>query len=601
MPEDIDQLSPEALTAAQRRVIPSKEDAARKALEQLGPLGEAGMMVGDWMRTGHVEPTEIAPAIGGVMLGTAGPPGEGAAARAGTKAAAAALHFWEVPTERMLGPALYRDARLRGSMNPLDELPLTFNGKAPKDWTPTEFKEVGDIVGVPELGPDSQPVKFQYADGGEFHIPGGLEGKFTYYDLLSMKAQGIDASRIPLQTHAQIQQKILRTMTPAELSNEHVWDGLVFGLTSPNNPLFPNQLSQSRLRLRDPAMLDQLANMVPWKAGEQVPKAMRDQHSDQIAAAFGLQGAAQGGLGVRGSQDYTRIAELAQMFKLNPDFFRKSANEGWDQFVERIASQVGGLKMKTGSLGSVWQDPGTAAVSAIDRHMANKFEREGGLFKDETERLAWETQSVARWNKNNPERQVENFYQLRRTPGTDGYIGKMLLEYVGATKDPKFRYATGEISPNIPQHLAQAQWAVEPKNVEIMGERYRRALELNNKLAQEQGLNLFGSQWLHWDRLRRRLEPHENMFPGLERMPAMSREQLAEVDLEHRASGHKAYTKYDVQGRRLADVPGDEEATEFYLQPTKPREEPSRFGYFALPLAAGGAGAAAALQEGNER
>jgi hypothetical protein len=39
------------------------------------------------------------------------------------------------------------------------------------------------------------------------------------------------------------------------------------------------------------------------------------------------------------------------------------------------------------------------------------------------------------------------------------------------------------------------------------------------------------------------------------------------------------------------------EAVEFYLQPTKPRPDPARFGYFALPLGAAGVGAATALEE----
>lgn len=57
------------------------------------------------------------------------------------------------------------------------------------------------------------------------------------------------------------------------------------------------------------------------------------------------------------------------------------------------------------------------------------------------------------------------------------------------------------------------------------------------------------------------------MYPGLENMPAMSKDQLREVSAEHTASGHKDYCKTD----------------EGCLQPTKQRPDFRRFGYFSLP------------------
>lgn len=493
------------------------------------------------------------------------------------------------------------------SMNPRDEIPFTFQGRNPSEWTPEEFQEVGRRFGVENLGPASPPQTFRYADEGEFRIPGGLEGRFTYHDLLDMKAQGIDPSKIDRGLHTQIQQKILRTMTPDDVTDARVWDGLVFGMTSPNNPLFPNQLAQSRLRLRDPKMLDDLSSMIDWSPGQAVDKEARMAASDRIASAFGLDAASKGGLGARGSADYTRVAELAKMFKENPSFFRKKEGEAWDQFVERISSQVAGLSMKTGSFGSVWQDPGKAAISAIDRHMAREFEKTGGLFRDEAQRLDWESRVVDRWNKANPDRQASSFYELRQTQGADGHIGKMLLEFVGDAKTPKFRLAPkrgsganrGDVNPSIPEHLKNVDWVSEPETVYKMGEAYRRALDVNDRFARENGLGLFGSQWMEWDRIRRRLEPHENMFPGLERMPAMSREQLRAVDAEHSASGHKNYTKVDAQGRKMRNISDDEIPEDMFLQPTRPRPNPARFGYFgaagALPL-----GGLAAAQRGEE-
>lgn len=486
-----------------------------------------------------------------------------------------------------------------GSMNPLENKPFTYKGKNPNEWTPEEYKEVGDKYGVKNLGPETPGQQFKYTNGETFNVPGGTDGKFTYYDMLRLKAEGIDPSRIDRDLHSKIQQKILRSVTPDELSNARVWDGLVFGMTSPNNPLFPNQISQSRLRLRDPQMLDQLSSMIPWKAGENAPKALRKQYSDKIANAFGLDAASKGGLGSRGSMDYTRIAELAQMFKKNPDFFRKSADEPWSNFVERLSSQVPGLSMKTGSFGSVWQEPGTAAISAIDRHMANEFEKSGGLFKDANDRAAWEQRTVDRFNKANPKRLVKDFQELRQTSGSDSVIGKTLLEYVGQTKNSKFRSKGGDINKNVPEHLKSADWVVEPKQVNQMGAAYRRALDINDQIAQQHGLNLFGSQWMEWDRIRHRMEPHENMFPGLENLPAMSKEQLRDVSAEHTASGHKNYAKVDDQGRLVRNVPKEERGGTYQLQPTKQRPNPARFGYFAIPPAAI-AGAVAARQQNDQ-
>ena len=538
--------------------------------------------------------TAEAPARGGLAATRAAP--EAAAEAEGALAAAVR------PEARPVQP------EMTYSMNPRDETPFTFQGRNPSEWTPEEFQEVGRRFGVENLGPASPPQTFRYSDDSEFRIPGGLEGRFTYHDLLDMKAQGIDPSRIDRGLHTQIQQKILRTMTPDDLTDARVWDGLVFGMTSPNNPLFPNQLAQSRLRLRDPKMLDDLSQMIDWQPGQAVDKEARMAASGRIASAFGLDAASKGGLGVRGSADYTRVAELAKMFKQNPNFFRKQEGEAWDQFVERVSSQVAGLSMKTGSFGSVWQDPATAAISAIDRHMARQFEKTGGLFRDEAQRLAWETRAVERWNKSNPDRQVSNFYELRQTPGADGHIGGMLLEFVGDAKTPKFRLApkrggseeVGEVNPKIPEHLKGVDWVSEPETVYKMGEAYRRALDVNDRFARENGLGLFGSQWMEWDRIRRRLEPHENMFPGLERIPAMSREQLRAVDAEHSASGHKNYTKVDAQGRKMRDIPDDEIGDGVFLQPTRARPNPAGFGYFgaagAIPL-----GGLAAAQSDRER
>jgi hypothetical protein len=471
-------------------------------------------------------------------------------------------------------PMLLGNPELRGSMSTLENLPFTYRGKGPAEWTPEEFAEVGQHFGVPRLGPASPPKAFKYADGESFSIPGGLKGEFTYYDLLQMKAQGIDPSRIPRELHTELQQKLMRSMDVAQpVSPERTWSGLMFGMTSPNNPLFPNQLTQSILRIREPGLRQQLAEAIPWQVGDKVSQEARLAASDNIAAMLGINAGSKGGLGVRGSMDYTRIAELAQMWEKNPTWFSKTDAESWPNYVERLSSQVTGLSMKTGSFGGVWQDPAHAGVSAIDRHMVNEFERTGKLFQNRTEQKAFEQRAVERWNNANEDDPVTRYAQLKQKG--EGFLTKMKLEYVGNEQQVKLRTRKGDISPSVPSHLTNVDWPSEPSHVKVMGEAYRRALDWNQKLATQHGLNLFPSQWLEWDRIRRRFEPHENMFPGLERMPAMSREQLRKVSEEHTASGHKTYGKTE----------GEE--GQMNLQPTRPRSNPAGFAYFQMPPVGG--------------
>jgi hypothetical protein len=526
------------------------------------------------------------PAAAGAVLGSdtaeAGVRTRLPPARAGKLGEVAAVDNWLPPRGHNNPPADFPAPT--GSLNPLDNVDVTFRGKQLKEMTPEDMQAFGEHYGVKNLGPLSPLQTYKDMLGNEFQLPGGTGGNWTYADMLHMKANPINPANVDRTLHAEMQRKLGRTMTPegGVASDADVFNGLVFGMTSPNNPLFPNQVSQSRLRLRSPEMLNDLASMIPWKPGEEVTPQARKLVSDNIAARFGLQAEPKGGLGTRGTADYSRVAEMAQMFRENPQFFRKADNESWSQAVERISSQIPGLSMKTGSFGTVWQDPAHAAISAIDRHMARELEKTGGLFADPAERAAWENQSVGRWNKREEKRVADaakkgedaapadlatDFDNLMTKSGSDGHIGEMLLDHVGDAKTPKFRLATGEVNPNIPPHLQQAQWVREPETVYKMGRAYKQALDLNQKIADENGLNLFMSQWMEWDRIRNRFEPHENMFPGLSKLPAPSINQLREVDAAHRATGHKTYGKTD----------------EGSLQPTRPLPGlPAQMGYLGL-------------------
>jgi hypothetical protein len=565
-------------------------DRTKEIAGYLPLLGDA-IAAGDVTRNlAHGDYPGAAIASAGLVI-----PGAGKAikaARGGKKAVQAAEKAAETTGEQLADTVNPRAViggnnpppEVTGKLNPLANEPVTFGGKQPSEFTPEDWQAFGQHYGTDKpLGPLSTPQTYKTTTGQDFVLPGGTEGEWTYADLLHMKANPINPAEVDRTLHAEMQRKLGRTMTPKELSDADVWNGLVFGMTSPNNPLFPNQVAASRLRMRTPELLDDLSSMIPWKPGEKITPQQRLLVSDNIARRYGLASAEKGGLGVRGSADYSRVGEMAQMFKQNPGFFRKAPDEDWGQAVERISSQLPGLSMKTGSFGTVWQDPAHAAISAIDRHMARELEQKGGgIFADAAERTAWQNRGVALWNKRNPEHAVDGWTALTKQSGSDGFIGEMLLDHVGNALTPKFRLKrTGEVNPDIPGHLAQASWVREPDAVFKMGQAYRRALDVNQKLADENGLNLFMSQWMEWDRIRNRFEPHENMFPGLSKTPAPSVEQLRGVDAAHRETGHKTYTKTD-DGK---------------LPPTRPfKGSASKLGYLGL----GGAMAPAVMGERDD-
>lgn len=86
---EFDRIAPQGSLAQQVSGFPQR--AADLAINALGPLGEAGMTVGDWLRTGgsSFDTRDIAPVAAGVMLGTAAPEAEEAAPIAEAAQAAA--------------------------------------------------------------------------------------------------------------------------------------------------------------------------------------------------------------------------------------------------------------------------------------------------------------------------------------------------------------------------------------------------------------------------------------------------------------------------------------------------------------------------------
>lgn len=487
--------------------------------------------------------------------------------------------------------------------------PVKFKGKLLSEWTDKDFEAYGKQFGVDNLGPESPPHMIKDMDGNEFNIPGGLEGNFTYYDLLKLKSQAINADRLEPALHTELAAKLGRTMTPANLTVEQIFNGMLFGLTSPNQPLLPNQMAASRLKVGSMADIERLADMIPWQVGDQVDKKLRKRHDTAIAKAFGVQAQEKGGLGIKGSQDYTRAAEMAQLFRKNPEWFRLRDGEAWPDLVDRISSQVTGLGTKTGSFSSVWQNPAGAQVSAMDRHMAMRFFED--MFPAGTaERAAIEQEMAGRWNGHIDRREAlekkladnkinkkkydqesgniavtsdatraKDLKDILAQPAGDGFFTDVMLQKMGAgEKKLNVREGTGPNSylrrnPRLSQGLQDTDWIVEPDKVKTASPLYRQALEVNAADAAQQGLSLFLSQWRGWDRQRRRLEPHENMFPGLEKLPRVSNDQLRAVLDAHRATGHLDYTK-----ENLPNAKGENEAR---LRPTRATDNPASLAFFS--------------------
>jgi hypothetical protein len=348
--------------------------------------------------------------------------------------------------------------------------------------------------------------------------------------------------------------------------------------------------------------------MIPWRVGEKVPKEVRQEYDRRLAEHFGVQAGERGGLGIKGSADYTRIAEMAQLFRQKPDWFRLQPGEDWADLVDRISSQVTGLGTKTGSFSSVWQNPAGAQVSAMDRHMAQRFFDR--MYAGKGERKEIEKSLASKWNEHVDRRRelerqykrkevsddeydrktkniaagedakkVRNLQDILGQSGGDGFFTDQMLNRMGSG-EKKLMTQVGrgpnsyqQKNPNLSQVLRDTDWILEPEKVQTASPLYKRALEINAEDAGQQGLSLFMSQWLGWDKQRKRFEPHENMFPGTERLPRPSQEQLQRTLDAHRGTGHLDYTKED-----QLNAKGELEQR---LRPTRPTDNPASLAFFS--------------------
>lgn len=408
--------------------------------------------------------------------------------------------------------------------------PVIWNGKEVKDWTPQDFKDFGDANGVDNFGPLSE---LKDVEGAK--VPGGTEGTFTFYDLAYLRANPIDTRQWSDRALKDVYVKLAASTTPKPGDELGAFNRFVFSMLSPGTKLVDNETMGVMLRARTKEEVQQLADLIPWEPGATVSKAERAAATKQIAEKIGWQKSADGGLGLRNNVDLTRVAELAKLWTKDPSWFLKKEDETWQTFMERTMTQVRGLGAKTASFGAVWQDPLRATIAAVDRHMAKEYYDK--IFPTKVARKEWEASVVAKAKAAGVE--VKNFDQLLTDRSGSKVFTEELMSLIMSDRTVSITGA------NVPSHLKDIKWIDRPKVVRSMSDAYKRALAFNDEMAQQLGMSPFVTQWAIWDRRRGKLEPHYSMFPNLEKIPRMAKDQ---IELSLRADRKAGLTNGNSRG-----------------------------------------------------
>jgi hypothetical protein len=487
-----------------------------------------------------------------------------------------------------------RDMQSRGKTDISNDGTVTYSGKEPKDWSPQDFAGFGKDFGVRNLGPLSKVTTITDSVGRTLaDIPGGIEGKFTYYDLLWLKANPVDVGALPLELHGKLTAKLARTMTPERGNDVQKFNGILFGMLSPNSPLLPNEFGQARMRFGSMDEIKKFAGLLP----DNPTKEQRKSVNQRLKKELGFTSAKSGGLGIGISVDLSNIVMAAKLFVKKPDFFIKKPNESWANFVDKLTTQVSGLGTKTASFGGVWQDPLMAGISAMDRHMARAFSEE--LIKNPDVRGRFEGIVVKRFNdlvEKSKKTAKKEDAKIRRAKteaakakaieakteamenlpdplslkadtlddvlgqaevfGADrikNFVNEAVFAAMGSRK-AKYTVKGGAINPNLPESLQGVEWVEAPKDFQVMSDAYRSALEINAQQAKKIGIEIFPSQWTLWDRIRGRVEPHEAMFPGLERLPALNDRQLGAAYAANKQAGYARNVKAGQEWKRKSGL-----------------------------------------------
>ena len=486
-------------------------------------------------------------------------------------------------TQKNLGDRIYLDPEkeVTGSFRIEDNIPLTFRGKEPYEWTAddlvafeTKFGNSGDL----QFSPTTTK---SLSDGGTVRYPEGVDGKYSLGDQYRILAEGLDPNRMPADDYWAMQTKKVASVDPTNyrggLTDNQVYNALMFGLTSPNNPLDPNLMAVNRLRATSPDDVDFMADQIPWdysnksnrlkeltkdwkpkkfkdvaasksakktklttywvdgsgnpirafgklqeyrktKKGDNRETILKAQYSSKIQDAFGLQAEGRGGIGAGGSAVYTNLAEFAQMFRDNPQFFRQRGDEDWVDYTQRLSAQMEGLGYKTASMADVWTSPASAKIAPVDRHMAR-------MMTDKTP--SWQNEMIKQWNAKK-QNKVSTYEELQQSPGGRGFISENAMNYAYKPKQSMtYRMASGELNPKLPDKVKDTDFFTDPEKVEVIPKRYAEVIRNIGQVRP--GQEIFPSQWGQWDLIRKRNAPHQVMNPAIENYPRMSSDQMQRV------------------------------------------------------------------------
>lgn len=376
-------------------------------------------------------------------------------------------------------------------------------------------KERGITDITKESPPKTYPLNLRDGTRTKVNIPGGLEGRFTYKDLFKIAESGHNPDDWPDALRVAFYQKLTRSQSPVAPTPLDNFNRLIFASLSPNTPLFSNLFQHARLRApseESVAKLAALTNLEQYGNEASVSRVIRD--------IYGLGPREGGGIGASSTVDMANITNLAKMYMKKPEFFMKTDAESWYQYAERLASQIKGQGPKVSGFTGLTSNPAESEVSAIDLHMARAFEKQALVDKQ------FAAEALAAWNAANPKDQLKRAGSLIKDQGSDRekFFHEFLQSKLGGQKI-KFRDAKGRIRKEVPEHLKNADWIDEPEYVTVMPPMYKRMLEANQKLTPE-NMSLAASQWMLWDGIRGRIEPHFGLSSEAGQYPKMDRESL---------------------------------------------------------------------------
>lgn len=472
---------------------------------------------------------------------------------------------------------------------------VMFEGVPPSEFTPGQWYRFGKQYGSPvPMGPENETAwyaslkQIEDKNGKKFLLPGGMMSNepFTYWDDLFMKAQGINPADLDPALRTAIHNRTVagKGPPPGGFTDEQIMNQFLMGMTSPNNPLTPNEFSVAAGMVKGPKDLQRFAESSglnyedssrylgtqgeaakdPRIQGTPYSEEQRSAASKAIADKVGVGAGERGGLGTAGSADWANISDVAQMMREKPEFFRfrgaeeggKTHEENWANFVDRIITQVPGLKAKTGSFTGVWQDPVKAGISALDRHMLSIIR--DNMFETPQQAKTWGDNLVKQWNKETKaynkikankvkRKEVASVDDFSTTPGGTDFFNEQAFKVINNPKTTKIRTGMeGEVNPDLPAHLHPdvADYVREPTHGINISESYKHGLkDVTAKGARPGSTGLFSDQWYQWDPQRQRFEPHEVMSPALTSVPGMSQEQKAEALGAHAEAGYLNYSK----------------------------------------------------------